>query len=448
MASRRIRPFARLPAPVTAAILLVLLSPQGAAAAAGDSTVYHLEIGQRTDITNEQYVDYAELFVDSAFVGAEARLASSPERRYGAFVAAGLAGSGNAGATAFRLESEALIGDVLSTARLGGSWRHETPAGWRWQVDPDAEYRQDQTFDRDREEWRAGLGTRLRRNTADGLWAGELRARGDVLRVSGSATDLLADRQTLSLGSELERIGLLGDLSAAYMIVVRAFPDSASRDHTEHQVEARGRTVLAGGLLVAFDSRLARRQASQPVAISRDEFTAEEAALELGWMPAPAWSATVGLEGEAIQYDRPDSTLYADAQRLRGGLRLQAEPARGATLRLEGVLERTWSRDLPEEEYVEVAGGPGLEWFAAGAWWDVAPRAGRRWRVDESGAVLTYASGYEFYELSVGADQPLGRVIRLRLAASGRIEEHDDPSFDARSLYVSAEFRWYLLGGR
>lgn len=423
--------------------------PPPARASAGDSTAFRLELGQRTDVTNEQYVDYAELFVDSAFVGAERRLASTPERRYGGFVAAGLAGTRDAGATRYRLDSEVLAGERLSTARLAGSWRRETPSGWEWRLDPDAGYRLDRTFERDREEWRAALGGRLRRESPDGAWAGEARARGDLLRVSGSATDLLADRQALALGGALERLGLLGEWRLGYGLAMRAFPDSATRDHLEHEVEAGGRAVLPGGHALAFDARVARRSARAPGPLSRDDFVREEAGVELGWLAAPTWGGAIGCEAEAIQYDRPDSSVYADAQRLRGNVRLHLEPGRGTTLRLEAHVELAWSAAAPEEEYLECAAGPGFEWFGGGAWWDVAPRAGRRWPAHaDRGALAGVPGGFDFYEVQVGADQPLGAGLRLRIAAGGRIEEHDDPSLDARSLYVSVEFRWRALGGR
>jgi len=163
-------------------------------------------------------------------------------------------------------------------------------------------------------------------------------------------------------------------------------------------------------------------------------------------VPAPSWGFTFGTDGEAIQYARPDSALYADARRLRARLGLRLDPRRGANTRIEATAERGWSPALPSEEYRELAGGAGVEWFGSGAWWELFARAGRR---APAGAALGIATGvpdgYRFYELEVGADQPLGAGLRLRVTANGRVEEHDDPSMDARSLYVSVELRWLAI---
>lgn len=424
-----------------------LLLARAAAADSSDSASFRLEIGQRTDVSNEQFVDYEELFVDSTFAGARTKLAGSPERRYGGLATATLAGTRGAGSTRYRLDTETLLGDRLSSARISGAWRVATPGGWRWQLDPEAEYRRDQTFDRDRRETRVAVGGHLRRASGDGSWAGEARARGDLLEVSGSATEYLADRQSATLGAALERLGLLGDWRAGYAISSRAFPDSTERDHVEHALEADGRTVLLGGTWLAVETRLARRNARRPAATSRDDFARAEASLEFTWLAAPAWGAAFTCEGEAIRYDRPDSTVYADARRLRGTLRWHLEPRRGATFRMEAGLERAWSPAVPEEEYLELGAGPGLEWFGGGAWWEVSPRAGRRWPSHaDRDALSGGAIGYEFYELHVAADQPLGSALRARITASGRIEEHDDASLDARGLFVSAELRWRVLG--
>ena len=153
------------------------------------------------------------------------------------------------------------------------------------------------------------------------------------------------------------------------------------------------------------------------------------------------------MGGEALRYDRRDSTVFFDHRIARGSLAWQLERDRWH-VGLGPRVERLWSNDAPDEEYSEWAGVLEWEWLGLGPFWEIAPAAGwRDYRETAASApeggppIPTARSPYAFYELSAIADQPLPGSLRLRSQLQARWERNTDRSRDARSLYFSIDVR-------
>ena len=99
----------------------------------------------------------------------------------------------------------------------------------------------------------------------------------------------------------------------------------------------------------------------------------------------------------------------------------------------------------PGERYHEWGVSLDVERSLGRAWWSFSPSAGVR-EYSAIGEVARFSghSDYRFLELAVLVDQELPLRCRVRLAATARLEKHDDPSQDARSLYFSVDLRRLL----
>ena len=224
--------------------------------------------------------------------------------------------------------------------------------------------------------------------------------------------------------------------------VSRSYPDSAERNHLEPGWEVRWHRDFAGGAL-GFETEGVRRTTGGRASTSGDDFWDERSAVEGEWSTLSAGTWRARLEGEAIQYDREDTTLFFDYQIVRvfAGPRFLAGTSwsLGVGPRVEWFLS---PRD-PGERYRELAGQLEFEWFGGGAWWNLSPAAG--WRAYDSGANAGTEPGlhssYGFGELLLFGDQPVAGGWRVRALGNGRAEFHTDSAEDARSLYFSLDVR-------
>ena len=259
-------------------------------------------------------------------------MVSDPQARISAAATSELIGVQAGGTRHYRLLTNLELGDQLSRAALTGQWRADPSLLWRWQVDPSVEFRDDQTFDRDRQELRATLGARLRRTALDGTTYGELRLGGDLLRTHGEQTAFLLDRQTATVGLSLEHADLGGaDWHLGWAGVARAFPDSSERDHLEQAGDVSWHRMFEGGHVLDLRVLAIRRHAVHVVDLTRDDFWNQDAGADWTQRLSTRWSVLVGGGLEAMQYDAPDSVVYFDYRIVRSRLGMRAERARGGT---------------------------------------------------------------------------------------------------------------------
>jgi hypothetical protein len=335
---------------------------------------------------------------------------------------------------------------VLRRGAVDGEWRQPVGAAWRLSMSPHGEYRHDRSFDRDLEEWRAGLRARSRHALGAEDQNIELGAAGEVLRTAGSDAGLVPDRNSGTGSIALQHDGLTGQAwRLGYLLTARTYPDSTSRDHLEHGWEADWRRDFAGGSLI-LETDGERRSTLHVVTTSRDNFWGEHGALEGNWTLAKTGSWRSRLEFEALQYDLQDSTLYFDYHIIRGSIGPRPHPSPAWSLFVGPRYEMFFSAIDPSEQYREGAAEIELEWIGAGGWWNVIPSAGwRTYDEAESGTAgfeaLALHSSYSFVELQLFGDQSLGSGWRLRALGLGRAERHTDRAQDARSLYFSLDVR-------
>jgi hypothetical protein len=421
------------------------LVPHGQGAGGGrsvlrDSLRLRFEVGATSDISDEQfYEDVVDSVLTTNRLGR--RLVSAPEARTAAVASGLLQGTRSRGAARYALRGEWSEGDLLRRASLELDWRNALLPGWRVSFAPRAQYRRDRTFDRELEEWRAGANARLRR--AGQVGTVELGVSGDVLRSAGRDEVLLPDRDAAAASLAFERHTLVGgDWRIAALLARRTYPDSMERNHFEPGWEARWRRDFASGAL-GLETEGRRRTTGGRASTSGDDFWDERGALEGEWSTgAGLWRAR--LEGEAIQYDREDTTLFFDYQIVRATLGPRFQPAPSWSFGLGPRVEWFLSPQDPGERYRELAGQVELEWLGGGAWWELAPAAG--WRAYEPGARsddadLGLHSSYGFGELQVFGDQAVSGRWHVRALAQARAEFHTDSAENARSLYFSLDVR-------
>src|SRR6185436_64316 len=370
----------------------------------------------------------------------------SPERRYAGVMLAGFDAARQGGTTWYQLINELSVGNRLTRDALGFLWRSDVTPEDRLLADPRFEYRRDRTLGRDLEEWRASAGLRWRRSFLESFRVLELGLRGESMRSSGEGAEFVLDRDAGSFAAALEQAGLSGpEWRAGYRFTTRMFPDSTVRDHFEHGWEGRLRADPASIWAWQVETSGERRVTIDFAPTSRDNFWQERGELEVERRGDGLWGFRGRLEGEALQYDLQDSTLYFNYQTLR----LTAGPRLGGldtwsvwiAPRVE-LLRSAWS---PGEEYVEPALALELETLFAHAWWSVTPAAGWREYGDdplaEQQGLTSLRSSYGFVELAAFSDQPIGGGVRLRLLANARLEAHEDDSQDASSLNFSLDVR-------
>lgn len=405
-----------------------------------DSARVHIELGASSDLTNEQF--YETDYTDPNF--RKRTLISNPESRMAGVWLTSVTGTRAHRSIAYQLQNQLSLGDKVRQGWLSGLWRHELDPSWRYQLIPRLEYRSDRTFDRELEEWRATLGTRLRRLIVERGWTAELGTNAEILRSSGYGSDLVLDRQLGELSLSVDRLSLTQtDLHLGYRLALRAFPDSMTRDHWEHGWEGRWKRTFLAGHSLALETGGARRQTRRIVTTSRDNFWELEGGLEgeLRWSDAGSFRARVAAE--AMKYDLEDDLLYFNYQIVRARLGPRLE--RGSmALTLGPRAEVLVARRSPSEQYRDIGGAFEFEYLGARTWWSVTPAAG--WRdYSEPSAVDSLSIGlhssFAFYEIAVIADQALSGALRVRLFGNARYESHVDSAQDARSLYFSLDVR-------
>ncbi|MGH7731100.1 MAG: hypothetical protein ACRENJ_07605, partial [Candidatus Eiseniibacteriota bacterium] len=426
---------------VAAGCLVASIPARGDGESGADTLGFRLETGATTDITSEYY--YEDAFVDTTFLGR--RLVDTPEARFAGVVYASLNGTRGGRRAAYQLQNELSLGNKVQRDVLSLSWRDDLAPDWRLAVAPILEWRHDRTFGRDQREWRGSIRSRVRRSFADGSHAAELGAAGDFARTSGQGSEFMLDRDAARAWIALDHLGLLGnEWRLGYRLATRVFPDSSERDHIEHAWEGRVRHLLAGGHALTLELNGQRRQTHRIVATTRDNFWQEEGMAEADLRAADRWGIRLRLEGEAMQYDLQDSTVFFDYQIVRA--RAAARYERGAqwTLAAGPRGEILTNRLNPGEAYREIGGALEFELIGARSLWNVTPAAG--WRAydapPDGGLAVSLHSSYAFYGLDAFVDQPLAERLRLRTLASLRYEAHTDPSQDAASVYLSAQLLW------
>jgi hypothetical protein len=325
------------------------------------------------------------------------------------------------------------------------SWHDDLAPGWRVALNPSFEWRHDRTFGRDQEELRGSGSGRLRRSFAEAATTAELGIGGDFVRTSGLGSEFLLDRNAGRASIALDHLGLLGDeWRLLYGVATRVFPDSSLRDHLEHGWEGRWRHAFIAGHSLTLETSGVRRQTRRNANNSRDNFWDEFATLEGDWCTAARWALRLRLDGEALQYDLQDSTIFFDYQIARARLGLRYESERHWSLSAGPRGEVLASRLNPGEGYREIGGAVDFEVLGSRALWSVTPAGG--WRAyaqaPDAGSSLSLHSSYAFYGLEAFVDQALLDRLRLRALTSLRYEFHTDPSQDAGSIYLSMQLRW------
>lgn len=412
-------------------------------AALADTSRWTLELGARADVTNESY--YEDAFVDTTFL--RRQLVNTPERRYAGVLVSTWNGTRGFRGSRYALLTELEAGDLLQRGFGSLQWKSKLGEDWSLHLDPSFEYRRDRTFDRDLDELRASLSSRLRREFLDGATGAELGLRGDLLRSSGEGSEFLLDRSGASVSGALDHLGLLGDdWRLGYSLTGRSFPDSSERNHLEHGWEGRAHWVGADARSsVTLETVATRRSTFEAASTSRDNYWSAEGDLDARVAGAGHWPITAGLGGELFHYDLEDSTLFFDYGILRARAALRWEPDGHWSLAL-GPRGEILDADLdPGERYQEIGAEFEAERLGAGSWWSVDLSSG--WRdYDSTPAAGPHTpplhSSFAFEELEVTADQPLNGRLKLRLLAVLRWEKHVDPTQDAGSVYLTSELRW------
>jgi len=429
-------------APAPRSVTAQVRFPRDLMEAVEDTSRILVEIGARTDVTNESY--YEDAFVDTTFLGR--RLVNTPEGRFSSVLSTTLAGTRALRATQYHLQGEVNYGDRLQRGYLGGRWKARAASGWIYHFNPSLEYRHDLTFDRDLEEFRGAFGTGIRRNLGEGYTAAEFGFRGDFLRSSGQGAEFLLDRSSAGLAAAIDHLGLLGsEWRLGFRSTGRAFPDSLERDHLEHLAEGRFKWGTFGGPTVTLEALGTRRLTVREASTSRDNFWDGEASVEARLGGAGHWPIITRADVELFRYDLEDSTIFFNYDVLRGQVALRWEPDARWTLSIGPRVEALGADLNPGEGYQELGAVFEVEHLGAGSWWGLAPAAG--WRdYDETPAgslgTPTLHSSYAFYELNLIADQSLPGRLKLRILAAFRWEKHIDAARDAGSVYMSSELRW------
>lgn len=424
-----------------AAALALAVWPGALLAADGPDTLsLRVEAGLSTDVTNEVY--YEDAFIDDTFLGT--RRVSTPETRIAAVVLSTLNGTRNAQASRFQVQNELRIGDKLQRGTLS-ALLHEAP-GRDWQValHPHVEFRRDQTFDRDLEEWRGSASGRIRRTLSEGSTFADLRLRGEFLRTQGAGADFVPDRNAGQLALGLDHAPLFGhEWHAGYRLDARQFPDSTVRDHLEHGFDGRVRFASAGNHWLALDATVSRRSTLEAAPTTRDNFWQQWLFADAGVRLAERWSIRSRAEFEGFQYDVQDSTVYFDYRIVRARIGPRYEQLEGWSFGAGPAGELLDSPLRPEEDYAEIGGYLEVEYFGAGSWWSVTPALGWREYSDDSADPegLDLHTSYAFYDLQLIGDQRLPGGLRVRALASARVELHADTINDATSLYFSLDVR-------
>jgi hypothetical protein len=411
-----------------------------------DYRTFRLELGGSTDISNEIF--YEDTFDSTTFRRLGRHLVAAPETRVAAVAWAGLDGTRAAGRTRYALDNDLSLGDKVQREALDLSWNQRLHGAWSMRLMPRGEYRHDMTFGRDMTEWRGSASARMRRDFASLSSGFELGAGGEVWRANGPGSELTLDRNAGVVTAAVDHDGVAESWRLGYNLLARTFPDSSDRDHNEQDWEADWRHQFARGHWLAAQTDGARRHTWNDPMTTRDDFGQAHGAIsgELEMTPRWALGATAGVE--VYRYDRPDSTLFPDEDIWRGGLSARYLPRPLVSVSAGPYAELLASPMGPAEEYREIGGAVEFETFPSGSWWRIVPAVGRRFyrleaergRFDSPGLHTSFT----YVQLDVLADQRLAARLRLRVLLTARLEAHDDPTEDSRSLYFSLDLRRLL----
>ena len=420
--------------------LTPLVPVRSSAALPADSLAVRFEVGASADGSNELF--YEQSYTDTTFLGR--RLHGTPESRGAGVAAMELTGARGSGRWQYTLRPELTLGDAVTRAVATGTLRFRPDPRWRLAFEPRAEYSRDLSFDLDRRELvLASTASALRRFSDDVL---DLRLGGELLQTPASRDPFLLAHRVGRGVLDWDHDGILGlGWDLRYEADVRTFPDSTLRDHQEHQVELSARRDFSGGHALTMLAGLTRRSTLYSAPGTRDRFTEARAEVRGTWRFDESYSCVAGVEGDGYRYDDPDSLVDFDYTIVRAEAHVRRDFAGRAWLSAGPRLEWLAAPWNPSERYREFAAAVEFEFLGTGRWWLLGPAIGRRgYEVSESGQSTdpnAIHSTYLFAELQVLGDQSLPGRLRARITANVRLEKHDDPSQDARSLYFSLDLR-------
>lgn len=420
-----------------------LWAPPALAAGMPDSSHVRFELGFSTDLTNEQY--FEESYTDTTF---QARtLRDLPERRSAGVAAMEWALRGGSGTWGLWWRPEVSIGDKVRRASAAGRVVHMDGTIETWSLEPRVEWREDESFDLERREWRAALDLRHRRAMQD-FGRLDLVVGGEWSDASGEDVSLLLDRRVARAALRWSHTPMFGwEWGMRASADARAFPDSIARDHLEAEWSAEARRLFGDAHQFSASLALAHREALHPTESTRDRFWAPRASLALDLRSADVARLHWYAEGEALRYRDSDPAVYFDYEVLRTRLELEKDIGGGVALRVGPRLEWLLSVANASERYTQSGVGLEFERFSLGHWWSVGPEAGWRQYERETDTVITAPglhSSFAYYGIQALAEFTLASGWRTRLLADARIEKHRDASQDARSLYFSLDVRRLL----
>lgn len=423
------------------ALGLALVGP-AASAQAPDSNFVRFELGANSDVTNERF--YEDTFDDTTFTGR--RLSGAPEYRTAGVAAMDAAGAFPRGGR-FLLRQELTAGDHLLRSYTRVILRGEPGDGWKLSLTPELDARRDRSFGGDRREVRFRPDGRLRVQSLDHTNAWDLLVGGDWLNTSGTSEVTTLDRNAGRAWLRWAHTPLdaLWESELAYGADVRAFPDSVNRDHVEQHGGLTLRRLLPGGGAAAFEVQLDRRHTLYDTPSTRDHFWTGRLDANAFVHLHDALTAELWLSADGYRYDRADSTVYFDYQTWTVRPAFRWSLAHDWSIRAGPRLEWLRAPLISAERYREVAGVIEVERLHAGDWWSLAPAAG--WRQYERSAATVSLdepdlhSSYLFLEGLAFTDVGLPGSVRLRMSGSARFEQHEDPSQDATSVYLSLDVR-------
>ncbi len=407
-----------------------------------DTSFTRIELGGATDITNEQY--FEDTYSDTLFLGR--RLSSTPEVRTGAALSLDHQRAEIGSDWWLRTHLDARLGDKLQRFDAHAQFRSSSERFWRGLIEPSLSLRSDESFGETRREMRSRLAARLSHRTLDEASTFELAGAGELARSQATSADYVLDRDAAELTTTWDHAAPFAATSwrARYTVLARAFPDSASRDHYEHRAEVSLEWIGLGASVSGL-AQVERRMPQFDVYSTRDDYWAGQAELGANWRPGGWGAIELALSSEGFRYHLPDSVSYFDYELNRARLAVRRELPRGFAFTAGPLAEWVDAQMAPGERYHEWGLSLDLERSLGGAWWSLCPSAGvRQYPAIAEVAQFSGHSDYRFLELAVLVDQALPLRCRVRLAATVRLEKHDDPSQDARSLYFSVDLRRLL----
>ena len=400
------------------------------------------ELGGISDVTNERF--YESTFDDTTFTGRKP--AGSPEHRIAGVAAVAAAGRVPHGAR-YSLRQEGTVGDKLLRSYSWLELNGEPRDGLRLSLTPVLDARHDRSFGGDRRELRLRSVGRARLTSTDRANRWDVLVGGDWYRGSGSSELLTLDHDAGRGWLRWSHAPLASswETELAYGADLRAFPDSTNRDHVEQHGALALRRFLPGGGTAALDAQLDRRSTLHGTPSTRDHFWSGRADGTAFIRMHDALTGELWLTVEGYRYDNRDTSVYFDYTQwtARPAFHWLLEHDWG--LRVGPRFEWMLTRDVPAERYLEVSALIEAERLHGGDWWAFRPEAGWR-QYDHSAASLSLEepdlhSSYLFIEGECFADLALPGRVRLRLLGSARYENHEDPSQDASSLYLSVDIR-------